>query len=186
MKTLSEVDYVSAAERLDVEPAVIKAVAEVESRGDGFLDTGEPVILFERHKFHRHTGGLFSAANPDISNPKSGGYGKTEDQHARLQKAVALDRDAALESASWGKFQVLGENWESLGYASLQEFINAMYRSEADHLDAFLRYVEVNGLADALRKHRWATFARGYNGKNYKINNYDVRLARAYAKHKEI
>lgn len=180
---LTEADYARAARALAVDVPAIKAVAEVESAGDGFLDTDEPTILFERHKFHKHTGGRFSQAHPDISNPKSGGYGKTKDQHARLQKAVALDRDAALMSTSWGKFQVLGENWEDLEYADLQEFINTMYRTEADHLDSFVRYVKANNLDGALRAHRWAAFAKGYNGKNYKAGKYHTKLARAYAKH---
>lgn len=74
-------------------------------------------------------------------------------------------------------------NWESLGYKSLQEFINAMYRSEKDHLDSFVRFVDVNGLKGALRQHKWATFAARYNGKNYRINKYDSKLAEAYKRH---
>jgi peptidoglycan hydrolase-like protein with peptidoglycan-binding domain len=31
-----------------------------------------------------------------------------------------------------------------------------------------------------LRSHDWVRFARGYNGPNYEINNYDVRLAATY------
>lgn len=190
---LTETDFQNAAEELNVDVPAIKAVAEVESRGDGFLDSGEPKILLERHIFHRLTNGRYSTPeNRNISWPspskKGTGtineYGKTSQQHKRLAKAVALDRDAALQSASWGRFQVMGFNWKPLGYPSLQSFINAMYYSEAEHLDSFLRYVQVNGLLDALRDHKWATFARGYNGKNYKINSYDTKLALAYEKYR--
>ena len=31
-----------------------------------------------------------------------------------------------------------------------------------------------------LRSNDWARFAAGYNGSNYRINNYDTRLASAY------
>ena len=34
----------------------------------------------------------------------------------------------------------------------------------------------------ALRSHDWARFARGYNGPNYRANNYDTRLASEYEK----
>ena len=44
----------------------------------------------------------------------------------KLAQAVVLNRDAALQSCSWGRFQVLGLNWKSLKYESLQEFINCM------------------------------------------------------------
>lgn len=189
---LSEVDFQNAAEELGVDVPAIRAVAEVESRGDGFLDSGEPKILFERHKFHKYTNGKFSTPeNRNISWPtpstrgtgKINEYGTTSEQHARLAKAAALDREAALQSASWGRFQVMGFNWESLNYPSLQAFINAMYRSEADHLDAFLRFVKVNGLIDELRNHRWTAFARGYNGSEYWKNSYDSKMAAAFKKH---
>jgi hypothetical protein len=182
--TLTEEDYIAAADKLGVEVAIIKAVAEVESKGKGFLDTGEPVILFERHKFHTFTGGLFDKSHPNISNKKPGGYGKVSDQHKRLQEAASLDRDAALRSASWGKFQIMGFNWAALGYESVQDFVNAMYISEAEHLDAFLRFITVNNLLQYLKDKNWAKFARGYNGKDYKINDYDGKLARAYKKFK--
>lgn len=189
---LTEQDFQIAAEELNVDVPAIKAVAEVESRGEGFLPTGEPTILFERHVFHRLTNGKFSTPeNRNISWPapskkntgKINEYGATSEQHARLAKAVALNRDAALQSCSWGRFQVMGFNWRPLGYTSLQSCINAMYRSEADHLDAFLRFVKVNGLIDELRNHKWAAFARGYNGPEYWKNSYDSKMALAYKRH---
>ena len=65
-----------------------------------------------------------------------------------------------------GTLSVMGMHWQSLGYSSLQEFINGIYRSEGDHLDSFIRYVETNGLAKHLRSKDWAAFALGYNGKD--------------------
>src|SRR5690606_3307933 len=119
MKTIQECDYVTAANLLGCEVAAVKAVAEVESAGGGFQSDGQPKILFERHYFHRLTNGKYSKTHPDISNPSAGGYGSN--QHGRLAKAAKLDREAALQSASWGKFQIMGSHWKSLGYTSLQE-----------------------------------------------------------------
>ncbi|AZA64465.1 DUF3380 domain-containing protein [Chryseobacterium carnipullorum] len=59
MKTLTEQDYINAAKELGCEVAAIKAVAEVESRGSGFLSSGEPKILFERHRFYKYTNGKY-------------------------------------------------------------------------------------------------------------------------------
>ena len=78
MKTLQESDFIEAANLLNCEVEAVKAVAEVESSGSGFLSNGKPKILFERHYFHRLTGGKFSAKNPDISNKSSGGYTSNE------------------------------------------------------------------------------------------------------------
>jgi hypothetical protein len=181
---LSDDDYKQAADRLGCEVAAVKAVAEVESgRYGAFLPSGEPVILFERHLFSRLTGRKYDAQYPDISNRKPGGYGAVSQQHVRLQKAAALDRNAALQSCSWGRFQVLGMNWKSLGYPSLQDFVNSMYASEAGHLDSFIRYVETNGLGKYLKSKNWAGFAKGYNGPSYKQYSYDTKLAAAYKKY---
>src|SRR5690606_3942753 len=134
---LTEADFQRAAAALEVPVNVIKAVTQVEARGRGFLSTGEPVILFERHIFRRETDGRFDRTHPDLSNPIPGGYGPSSAQHSRLQRAARLDREAALRSASWGMFQIMGFNFERAGHPTLQSFINAMYRSEGDHLDAF-------------------------------------------------
>ena len=184
MKTLQECDFITAANLLGCEVAAIKAVDEVESRGSGFLPSGKPKILFERHYFHRLTSGKYSSTHASVSNSKPGNYGPAgEHQHLRLEEAAKLDRTAALQSASWGRYQIMGSNWDELGYSSLQEFINAMYASESEHLMAFVKFVKVNNLTTAIRKKDWATFAKGYNGKNYAINQYDKKLAIAYAKY---
>ena len=181
---LTEDDYKEAALKLGCDVAAVKAVSEVESGPHGaFLSSGDPVILFERHKFSRFTGGKYDQSNPGISNKIAGGYGPISQQHARFQEAAALDQDAALMSCSWGRFQVMGFHWKDLGYPTLKDFVDGMYLSEAHHLDSFVRYVEKYGLAKHLKSKNWAAFARGYNGKDYKINKYDQKLAAAYKKH---
>ncbi len=195
-RKLTETDYQRAAEDLGVPVAAVKAVTEVESRGDGFLPDGRPVVLFERHIMYRRVRDKFGSAEaqkyferyPDLINPTPGGYGKTAEQPNRMGRAAgSIDRDCALESASWGSFQVLGMHWEWLGYESLQQFVNRMYRSEGDHLDAFVRYVKATPKAlNGLRKRDWASFAAAYNGPNYSINKYDQKLAAAFARHSTV
>jgi hypothetical protein len=183
---LTEQDYQHGARELECDVPAIKAVVEVESSGDGFLPTGEPVILFEAHIFDRLTQGRFRKSHPHLSSARwvRKLYGPTgQYQHKRLAEAVALDRNAALQSASYGKFQVMGFNWKVCGYSSLQSFINAMYRSEKDHLQAFIGYVKGRNLDDELRRKDWAGFAFGYNGSGYSANKYDIKLAKAYQKH---
>lgn len=180
---LQEKDFQKAAKTLNCDVAAIKAVAEVESKQDGFLTTDEPIILFERHIFSNLTKGIFDTSNPNISNKTSGGYGSVASQHKRLQEAVALDRNAALMSASWGKFQIMGFNFALAGCNSLQQFVTAMYTSESAHLDCFVEYIKNTFLDDELRDKRWADFARKYNGPLYYKNNYDKKMAAAYKKY---
>lgn len=178
---LSLVDFQRAAVALNCSVAAIRAVCAVEAPRGGFLPSGQPALLFERHQFSRRTGRKFDAQYPDISNSERGGYLGGEAEHGRLQRAAALDRDAALQSASWGKFQIMGFNYDAAGFATLQAFVNAMYEGEGAQLDAFVSFVLDQGLADELRECRWADFARRYNGADYAANKYDIKLAAAYA-----
>ena len=189
----SGVAYISAAWLLGVQPEALQAVAEVEAGPFGaFLDNGEPVILYERHIFHRLTNGRFAGALApgdfprevsELSNPSAGGYGAVSIQHAKLAAAVRLDREAALKACSWGLFQILGLNHAEAGHPSLQAFVNAMYRSVDEHLRALVMYLRHDfRLVDALRSHEWAEFARLYNGPAYQKNHYDAKLAAAYAR----
>ncbi len=99
-----------------------------------------------------------------------------------MNAAAQYHRASALESASWGIGQVMGYHWEILGYASLQAFINAMYKDEVLKLEAMCQYIQVNGLVNALKNKDWKAFASGYNGAAYAKNSYDVKLANAYEK----
>lgn len=180
---LTEQDFIDAAKLLNCEVAAVKAVAEVESHQNGFQPTGEPTILFERHIFSKRTNRKFDASHPSISNKKAGGYGTVSSQHGRLQLASTLDKTAALMSASWGKFQIMGFNFANAGFNKLQDFINAMYKGEREHLLAFINYVKNTGLSDELQRKDWVNFARLYNGADYKKNEYDKKLAAAYKKY---
>lgn len=190
---LTEADFKNAALWLDVPVAAIKAFEEVESKGDGFLPDGHPIILFERHVMYARTKAKYGFTRadalvkqfPDLINPKAGGYGKTSEQPGRLDRAAKLiDRECAIESASWGLFQVLGMNWKDLGYSSLQSFVNAMYANEAGQLEAFVRFIKANPkIHSALKRKDWKAVAAGYNGPNFQINAYDVKLSAAFARH---
>lgn len=189
---ITEQQFAASAALLKIEVAAIKAVAEVESSGEGFLSDGKPKILFEPHIFWKQlrTKGidpnLFMEENPDILYPtwKSGAYGPVSKQHDRLERASKINREAALLSASWGRFQIMGFNWKLCGSASLQDFINDMFKDEDSQLKCFTNYIKSTFLDDELRNHDWAGFARGYNGPQYVKNRYDVKLRTAFQKYK--
>ncbi len=172
----------AAAKKIGCQVAAVRAVIDVESRG-GFLSDKRPKILFERHYFSRLTKRKFDASHPAISNSKWGGYKGGAAEYARLAEAIKLDRDAALRSASWGAFQIMGDNYKICGFANVEDFVTAMVSGEPAQLDAFVSFVRKNGLADELIRLDWAGFARGYNGPAYKVNKYDTKLAAAFAFH---
>lgn len=185
-------DYIDAAVYLGVEPAVIHAVDEVESGGSGFLPDGKIKVLFEGHIFHRYTKGKYSKdpAFADISYPawttkyyaKGTIQARGDKELERLSRAATLDRTAALMSASYGRFQVMGFNFAMCGYTDVSAFFDGMQEDETKHLEAFIEYCEHVGLVRHLKTKDWAAFAKGYNGPLYTKNAYDTKLAKAYAK----
>lgn len=187
---LTDEDFSRAAAALDVEVCAIKAVAEVESAGAGFLPDGRPTILYEAHVFHKETGGRHVSAKDrkGVALSSSGWnrtlYGKTgAAQHDRYEDARALDADAANKACSWGMFQILGQNHRACGFDNSQEFVDAMWNGgPGAHLDAFVGFVKANKLDGPLRVKDWRAFAKGYNGPAYAANKYDQKMAAAYAK----
>ena len=193
MKTLTNEQIKDLANKHDIEYAGLKAVVEVEASGKGFIGD-VPKILYEPHIMHRlltkknyiTIRNNLMKAHPNLCYPRWGTYkyGAESIQHRRLEIASQFNRDTALESCSWGLGQVMGFHWKSLGYESLQAFINDMYESEAKQLEAMIRFIRVNGLLLALKNKDWVKFARGYNGSGYAKNKYHIKLANAYAKYK--
>jgi hypothetical protein len=189
-KILGHNDIEEAANALDVDTAAILAVNEVESRGQGFLEDGRPVILVERHwmvrrlRYNKAWRQEWSEKYPNVVNVRSGGYTGGPGEWERLGLAWSIHPTSALESASWGLFQIMGFHWELLGYESIQAFVDEMRKSEGDHLKAFVRFIKADpALLDALQGHLWGSFANIYNGPAYAKNSYDVRLQAAYDRH---
>lgn len=180
-KRLSELGFYRAAQQLQCEEACVRAVVEVESVGSGFLESGRPKILFEAHHFGRLTQYHFMQYK-DISTKKWTRclYRGGEEEYSRLEKAMTLDRSAALQSASWGLFQIMGFNFKECGFNSVDEFVERMYVSEDEHLNAFVNLIKSWNIASALRDNQWSAFARVYNGPGYAKNQYHIKLANAY------
>lgn len=200
-------DFHRAAVGLGCTVAQIRAVWEVESGGGwfkdvradilaldgpgGFLDGPHlPKILFEAHIFDRYTEGKYRASHPNLSSARwdrklyVGGQG----EYVRLWKAMALDRQAALLSASVGGAQIMGFNHKAAGFDTVEAFWDAMKLSEAEHLKAFAAFITSRKLVAALKaiSNVAATciaFAKGYNGAGYAANNYHVKIAAAHAKY---
>ena len=174
------VDAVTAL--LNTGAAEVWTVVTVETKGFGFLPDRRPMILFERHIFHKQTRGKFDATHPDISSSKRGGYAGGAAEYDRLSQAVALNRTAALNSASWGLGQVMGFNSKLAGYASVDAMVAAMVDSEDAQLAAMANFLVATGLKASLVSRDWAAFAKGYNGPDYAKNQYDAHLAASYAR----
>jgi hypothetical protein len=178
----------SAARELNVEAAALLAVAEVESGGRAFVlvdGRHEPLIRFEAHYFGRRlpAGKREAARRAGLSSPEAGRIANPVSQTARwrmLGRAAAIDREAAYESTSWGIGQVMGAHWAWLGYADVAGLVEETRAGAAGQARLMARYIDKAGLAIALRAHDWKTFARGYNGPQYRKSGYHTKIEGAY------
>lgn len=177
-------DINQVAARLGGTSRQLAAVAAVESAGGGWDDAGRLKCLYERHYFWKR----MRIKIPLLSDPTPGGYTIDADRDGindsweKVADAAMKSPIAAFESASWGKFQIMGAWAAKLGYANAIEFVWALTRSERAHYDALAKFIAVNGGVNKFRalSTRWqgnTPFAEFYNGKYQK--GYDKRLAEA-------
>ena len=109
---------------LQSDEPTVWSLLTVETRGFSFFVDRRQKILFERHIFHKRADGRFDSDNPDISSLQSGGYSGGPEECDRLARAVVLDREAALESTSWGFGQVMGFHATSVGYLGAEAMVS--------------------------------------------------------------
>lgn len=183
-------DYEFIAFLLDTDSSSILAVKKVETGGrSGFIAPGKPSILFEGHIFWKLLGtrgikqSKYLPSYQDVlyKNWTTKYYLGGIKEYTRLEKASKIDRTAALESASWGQFQILGMNYKLCGCKNVDEFVGYMKKSELDQLILFSEFIRnQKNLYNSLKSHSWSTFARYYNGPGYKSNKYDIKLKEAY------
>lgn len=164
----------------------VAAVAKVESAGGGWDDAGRLKCLYERHYFWKR----IQIKIPFLSNPVPGGYTIDADKDGindsweKVADSAMRWPIAAFESASWGKFQIMGAHAKSLGFANAIEFVWALSRSERAHYDALAKFIEVNGLRQAFKQlstnpEHCRAFAKRYNGSGYEKGGYHRKLAEA-------
>nr|WP_314547000.1 N-acetylmuramidase domain-containing protein [uncultured Massilia sp.] len=172
-----------------------------------------PTILYERHIFRRHSMPKGARKNPyekkypDICGPAykrtkknknneivdraTGKLVAAEDsygasgitQYKRLLKAYQLNAAAALKACSWGKFQIMGFNYDIAGFSNVGEFVKAMSRNDAEHIKAFLNFAKGNkALSDGLQTSDFELIATGHNGAQWRSLNpdYAENLKRFY------
>jgi hypothetical protein len=218
---LTKQDFEVAANSIGCNLAVIQMFHEVESAGNGYLNepgqSSRLKILFEGHQFWKQL--VEAGADPYDALSKYPAmknvlYKKWTREHyvggakewTRMSKAIALCKDIgikeiyALNSASYGAFQIMGFNAELAGYFDAQEMITEFNNGgEAEQLMGFVNYIKSINLDDdlilmsqvtdyAIIKKICAVIAKAYNGPGYKGNpattndDYDLKLFNAYLK----
>jgi hypothetical protein len=190
---LGDQDYQNAANQIGADAAAVHAVSNVESNTGGFGADGKPIIRFELQWFSQFAGSTYDRTHPYLSvqSDRDGDVYHTGTQareycllfNAMILRGAKTRRfTEAIKAASWGRFQVMGFNSQTAGWATPVAFAQDMYVSEGNHLKAFIGYMTKTKpkAAAALKSHDWAGFALNYNGEDYAHYHYDTRLEAAY------
>ena len=180
----------AVADELHVDPAVAAAVVAVESGGKCFADNGRMIIRFENHLFYRHWG----EAHPepfgrhfqfDANTPWTGHrWRPSAEQDFREQHqwqgsldanqraewevfdfAASLDPRAARLSISMGAPQILGSNYPTIGYESVEQMFDAFADNAHAQLLGLFDFIKASPQrVRALQRDDYRTFAASYNG----------------------
>lgn len=165
----------SVTENFNIDPYFTVAVATVESNCKGYRNNGFPVIRFEKHVFLRYL--KKAKVAQQIVRKAECIKGSGWDAY---QAALAIDEHFAKLSTSFGMFQIMGFNHAVVGYETVEDFVKAMESSVENQIEAFCMFVINTYTKNAINKKDFSEFARKYNGPNYRMNNYDVKLENAY------
>ena len=184
----TKIEIAKIAKRLEVPVAALLAVAEVESGGRVLAKVRgkqEPLIRFEGHYFNRFLRGdaKLEAQAEGLASSRAGAVKNPRSQSNRwklLNRAIKINRIAALSSVSWGLGQVMGAHWKWLGYGSVDVLVEQARSGVVGQVALMVRYIEKAGLVKALQERDWLAFARTYNGPAFYKNKYDTKLAAAF------
>lgn len=179
MKKLTENDKIELSKEFGVPIKSINKVLKVESGGIGFDEvTGKIIIQFEPVWFKRKSpytpSGLWS-------------LNKVERQMAEwkaFNDAFKNDPLAAMLSTSIGLMQVMGFNYEILGFDNVGEMWDYAKESEKNQLRLGMLYIKANkkmfaAFKDLTKIENCRVFAFYYNGEKYEKYDYHNRLLKA-------
>lgn len=186
---ITDREWEEEAEDLGVDVAILKAIHEVEASSSSYLPQGYPALLFEAHIFYRELKALgkdpesliLSHSNILSRSWNRGLYKGGVGEVTRINEAYLISPVAALKSASWGAFQILGAN---SGKEGVFEFYRKMWTSEAGQLKVLSEFLKSSGVVPYLKTLNFREIAKRYNGPGYESNSYHIKLERAYQKYK--
>lgn len=150
--------------------AAVKAFLKVESGGNGFNVDGKIIIQFEPHIFKKYTKKVIA----------NGVEGQSKEWVA-FNEAWKIDSQATMLSTSWGLGQVMGFNHAACGFPNVGAMVDAFKTGEYEQVKGMLNFIKSNvNLRTAIKTLDWKKLAYNYNGSQYAVNNYHIKLQKAY------
>ncbi len=146
-----------------IEPAMLKAIIDVETGGQGFdTKTGKILIQFEPVWFKRKTtfapSGLWSVNKVEVQAK----------EWPAFNNAFKINKEAAMEATSIGLPQIMGFHWKRLGYDSVGAMWDDFKEGLDNQINALIIFIETDiRLWRALRDKNFVKIADVYNGSEW-------------------
>ncbi len=182
-------------ERYDVhmEISTIGKIMYVESSGDGYDEEGKLTIRFENHvflseienderkvnefeKYFQCEPGNWRNHKIKVGDKFEVLHGEEIDndlQYLALEYAKSIDSEAAYRSISMGVGQLMGFNYDVLGYMSAEEMFEKISSGYANQIEGMIKFIKKENLDEKDIEE----FFRNYNGDN--VENYMERYVNA-------
>ena len=126
----------------------------------------------------REAAQYFSNKYPTLIGSQ-GNYGTFSSQLTKLENAKKLNVSFAIQSCSWGRFQVMGKYYDMI-YKTASELEQGQNQCELQHLALFKGYLEKFNMIQPMKDKDWNLIAYRYNGSGYKTNNYHTKMENKY------
>lgn len=172
-----------------IDPAALHAFISTETGGKGFDDkTGKIIIQFEPKWFKKKSpyspSGAWSVNGIEVQSK----------EWIAFNDAFSKNKKAAMESTSIGIGQIMGFNYKTLGYTSVDEMWDDAKKGVDRQIYQICMFIKnTKGLMYALKTKDWHMVATIYNGKYYKSialkmnrDPYDKTMKMYYDKYEEI
>lgn len=189
---------------LGLDVACTVAVLCVESAGKGFEQNNHNrmIIRFENHKFWRYWGRYHAQqfgnhfqfdshsswkkhrwrASSDVDWQSFHGHQKQEWQVFEFAKSI--DSTAAMLSISMGAPQIMGFNFQRIGYASVEDMFDAFSAGIDEQIRGLFAFMD-DAMLHYLNELEFVSFAARYNGSGQK-EYYGGLIAEHYKSFKEL
>ena len=188
------------AKAFNLHPAALAAFIDTESGGKGFAD-GKIIIQFEPSHFVKYAKGEYDRYKKGQSSYKAEWLvvlgNRVQNQQAEwlaFNAAWKISAYAAMMATSIGMGQIMGFNYERLGFANvglMWDSAKSGYEAQVWQIAQFIKTDSV--LYNALKIGDWHTVAVRYNGTGYKAlaarlgrEPYNITMAKNYGKWKAL
>jgi hypothetical protein len=169
----------------ELDKYLLQALTNIESGANGFQN-GRLLIRVEAH--------LLLSAAPELSqffsyNPNNRFFdhffngqkyhGNQDKEWQAFDFARRKHALATYNSTSYGKFQILGSNYASLGFNSAEDMFNYLSANEDNHYTVFFRYLENFNLLQPIQNKDFVAITSIYNGPG-NVAHYSKLLEQEY------